>query len=157
MYKKIIIFSIITLFLMGFVSAQSVSDFKFSGDFKDVGDGVYIKSGSNGQPDQNLAIIPYSQHSIDDYFKNDTDYGYSVNESKNFTFNYIDAPLKEQGSCEVINVSGDAFIVESWEAANTKNAFKDTFNNLLEFNKLNKVKPVNMTAILNNATTNETQ
>ena len=148
MYKKIIIFSILTILLMGFVSAQGVSDFKFSGDFKDVGDGVYIKYDSKGNVEQTLAIISYSNHSGKDYFKNDTGYGYSANESKNSTFTFVDTVLKEQGSCEIINVSGNAFIVESWEPMDSKNAFSETFNNLMEFNKLNNVTPVNVTEII---------
>ena len=42
---------------MGFVSAQEVSDFKFNSDFKDVGDGVFIKYGPTGQAEQSMAVV----------------------------------------------------------------------------------------------------
>ena len=124
---------------MGFVSAQEVSDFKFNGDFKDVGDGVFMKYDSTGKAEQSLAIVPFSKSGGDDYFKNDTAYGYSVNKSKNETYNFVDEPLKEQGTCEIIKVDNKYFIVESWENIDAKHSFDDTYKNLMEFNKLNNV------------------
>lgn len=141
MFKRLSIFLILTIFLMGFVSAQEVSDFKFNSDFKDVGDGVFIKYGPTGQAEQSMAVVPFSKSGGEDYFKNDTNYGYSVNKSKNQTYNFVDEPLKEQGTCEIIKVDNKYFIVESWEKIGAESSFEDTFNNVMEFNKLNNVKP----------------
>lgn len=141
MNKKIIVFLILTLFLMGFVSAQDLPNFKIPDNFKDVGNGNYVKYDSNNKAEQSIAVIPFSKHSGEDYFENDSDYGYSVNKSRNNIFNYYDNPLKEQGSCEIINASGKLFIVESWEKMG-KSDFNTTQNNLIKFNELNEFKPV---------------
>ncbi len=148
MLKKLSILIILTIFMMGFVSAQEVSDFKFNSDFKGVGNGVYHKYGSTREPEQSLAIVPFSKSSGDDYFKNDTKYNYTVNESINKTYNFVDKPLKEQGSCEIIKVDGKYFIVESWQKINSKSSFNVTFKNLMEFNKLNNVDPVNVSEVV---------
>ena len=66
MFKKLSIMLILTIFLMGFVSAQEISDFKFNSDFKDVGNGVFIKYDSLGNAEQNVAVIPFSEHSGED-------------------------------------------------------------------------------------------
>ena len=133
---------------MGFVSAQEVSDFKFNSDFKDVGDGVFIKYGPTGQAEQSMAVVPFSKSGGEDYFKNDTKYGYSVNKSKNQTYNFVDEPLKEQGTCEIIKVDNKYFIVESWEKIGAESSFEDTFNNVMEFNS-KKRPPVLLKSLKN--------
>lgn len=47
MMKKIAICLILSLFLIGFVSAANVANFKLPDGFDDVGDGVYIKYDSS--------------------------------------------------------------------------------------------------------------
>lgn len=148
MYKKIIIFSILAIFLMGFVSAQDFSDFKIGDGFKDVGDGVYVKYDSKGEAEESMAILNYTQHNGEDYFVNDTGYGYSVNKSKNNIYNYYDGKLKEQGSCEIVNKSGKLYIIESWESIDNAKDFNNTFNDILEFNKVNNLKPVDVSKVL---------
>lgn len=146
MMKKIAICLILSLFLIGFVSAANVANFKLPDGFDDVGDGVYIKYDSSKKPEQTFAIINYTKYDAQDYLKNDTKYGYTVYNATNNTFNFVDEKLNEKGSIEIIEVNGQKYIVESWNAIGSDNKdFTATFNNLLEFNKMNNVTPINST------------
>ncbi|MDO5859632.1 hypothetical protein [Methanobrevibacter sp.] len=157
MIKKIAVCLILSLFLVGCVCAANAVYFTLPDDFDDVGNGVYIKYDSSKKPEQTFAIINYTQYDAEDYLKNDTEYGYSVYNGTNETFNFVDEKLSEKGSIEIIEVDGQKYIVESWNAIEGNNHdFTTTFQNLMEFNKLNNVKQVNATEVLNNLTTNET-
>lgn len=98
------------------------------------------------KPEQTFAIINYTKYDAQDYLKNDTKYGYTVYNATNNTFNFVDEKLNEKGSIEIIEVNGQKYIVESWNAIGSDNKdFTATFNNLLEFNKMNNVTPINST------------
>lgn len=155
--KKILVFLILSLFLIGFVSAVELPKFTLPDGFDDVGDGIFIKYDSSKKPNQTFAIIEYTEHDAGDYLLNDTDYGYTVYNSTNDTYNFVDSKLKEKGSIELIEIDGKRFIVESWDALDGDDLdFTTTFNNLLQFNKLNNITPINATEIIENELLNQT-
>ena len=157
MLKKIAVCLILTLFLICAVSAANMTNFTLPDDFEDVGDGVYIKYDSAKKVEQTFAIIKYTQYDAEDYLKNDTSYGYTVYNGTNNTFNFVDEKLNEKGSIELVEIDGQKYIVESWNAIDgNANDFTKTFQNLLDFNKLNNVKPINSTEVLANLTGNVT-
>ena len=158
MIKKVMICLILSLFLIGFASAADLPNFNFPDDFKDVGDGIFIKYDSSNKPLQTFAVIEYTVTDAGDYLLNDTDYGYTVYNSTNNTFNFADEKLKEKGTIELIEIDGKKFIVESWDSLDgDKLDFKTTFNNILEFNKLNNITPLNITEIIDQDLANETR
>ena len=155
--KKILVILILSLFLIGFVSAVELPNFTLPDGFDDVGDGIFIKYDSSKKPNQTLAIIEYTEHDAGDYLLNDTDYGYTVFNSTNDTYNFVDSKLKEKGTIELIEIDGKRFIVESWDALDGDDLdFTVTFNNLLQFNKLNNITPINATEIIENELLNQT-
>ena len=143
MIKKVMICLILSLFLIGFVSAADLPNLTFSDDFKDVGNGVFIKYDAFKKPEQTLAVIEFTTHDASDYLKNDTSYGYSVHNNTNTTFNFVDEKLKEKGTIEMIEINGTKYIVESWDAIQGSNHdFTATDKNILNFNKLNNITPI---------------
>ena len=158
MTKKLLICLILSIFLIGFVSAADLPNLVFPDDFKDVGDGVYIKYDSSNLPEQTFAIIEYTQTDAGDYLLNDTEYGYKVYNSTNDTYNFVDEKLKEKGSIELVEINGVKYIIESWNALDGDDLdFTVTFDNLLKLNKLNNLTPLNATEIIEQELTNQTK
>ena len=123
--KKILICLILSLFLIGFVSAADLPKFNLPDGFDDVGDGIFIKYDSSKKPIQTFAIIEYTEHDAGDYLLNDSEYGYTI-------YNNTNA------------LKGDDL------------DFNATFNNLLQFNKLNNITPINATEIIEQELMNQT-
>lgn len=135
--------------MMGFVSAVDITSFKVPSNFEDIGSGIYVQYGPGNTPDQSIAVLSYTKYDAGDYYKNDTEYGYSTVDYKNNTTNFIDKQLKEQGTFEFIKVDGKTFIVESWFSIDDKQKdFENTYQNLVEFNKLNNVTPLNASEVV---------
>ena len=156
--KKIIVCLILSLFLIGFVSAVELPKFNVPDGFNDTGDGVFIKYDSFKKPNETLAVIEYTEHDAGDYLVNDTKYGYTVYNSTNNTYNFVDKKLGEKGSIELIEIDGKRFSVESWDKLEGDDLdFTVTFDNLMEFNKLNNITPINATQIINLELLNQTK
>lgn len=128
---------------------MDIASFTVPSNFEDIGSGIYVEYGKGNNPDQCMAILNYTKTDADDFYKNDTAYGYSTSDYKNNTTNFIDKQLNEQGTFEFIKVDGKTFIIESWFSIDDKQKdFENTFQNLVEFNKLNNVTPVNASEIV---------
>ena len=110
--KKILLCLILGLFLIGFASAANLPNFKMIDGFNDTGDGLFLKYGSNNKVEQTFFILEYNEHDAADYLSNDTAYGYTIYNSTNGTYNFVDKPLKEIGSIELIEFEGKRYIVE---------------------------------------------
>lgn len=155
--KKILLCLILSLFLIGFVSAADLPNVIMLDGFNDSGDGLYLKYDSNNKVAQTFFILEFNEHDAGDYLLNDTKYGYTVYNSTNDTYNFVDEKLKEKGSIELIELDGKRFIVESWDAiSGDDHDFTDTFNNLMQFNKLNNITPINATEVIQNELLNKT-
>ena len=156
--KKILICLILSLFLIGCVSASELPKFTMLDGYDDIGDGLYLKYGSNNKVVQTFFILEYNEHDAGDYLLNDTEYGYTVYNGTNDTYyNFVDEKLEEKGSIELVEFDGKKFIVESWDNIEGNNHdFNDTYNNLLKFNKLNNLKPLNATEIIEKELMNQT-
>lgn len=156
--KKILICLILSLFLIGFVSAADLPKFTLPDGFDDVGDGIYIKYDSSKKPNQTFAILKYTEHDAGDFLINDTKYGYTTYNGTNDTaYHFADKKLGEKGSVEIIEIDGNRFIVESWDTLDSDDLdFNSTFKNLVQFNKLNNITPLNLTEILEQELSNQT-
>jgi len=140
MFKKIVIFLVFSLVMVGVVSAVGITDFKAPDNFEDVGDGVYVLYDSSKNPNQILSVIAYTEHDAEDYITNDTENNYTVFEGENNTYNFVDESVGEKGTFELIEVDGVKFIIDfAKRGIDDKTDFNETFNSLMEFNKLNNV------------------
>ena len=98
----------------------------------------------------NIQIIENSDSTHKTWFENNTETGYIVTpyEANNNFYMYSDAsevdPNKAEavGVIEIVEKEGVKYIVSSWSAKDTDADFKMVADNLLEFNKLNNLKPV---------------
>ncbi len=127
--------------LIGAVSAADQSSFKVPTDFEDLGDGVYVLYDFAKNADEILSVVKYNEHDWKDYTTNDTKNNYVVVKDDNNTYNYTDGSVNEIGSFELIEVDGNKFIVD-FSKVGAENDFSQTYNNLLEFNKLNNVTAI---------------
>ena len=141
MFKKIIIVLILSTFLISAVQAVDQTDFNVSDKFNDIGDGVYVIYDSSNNADEILSVVKYNLHDWDDYITNDTKNNYTVFKDANNTYNYTDGSVNEKGSFELIKVGSDKFIIDFSKVGLDDN-FKETDDNLMEFNKLNTVTVV---------------
>ncbi len=140
MLKKIMFFLILCLMMVGVVSAVDITSFTAPDNFEDVGDGVYVVYDSFKNPVQVLAVINYTEHDADDYVTNDSNNDYTVFEGENNTYHFVDGSMDEKGSFELVEVDGVKFIIDFAKMGiDNKNDFNETFNNLMEFNKLNNL------------------
>ena len=146
MFKKIFIILFIFLISIGVVAAVETSNFEVPASFQGLGGGVYV-SQSFGNSDQFLTIVPFDDYYKADYLINDSSDGYFIYPYKNNTINYVEGSVDEQGSFEIIDVDGEKFIIDfNDEGIKNEKDFSDTYKLLLEFNKLNNVTAVNVTA-----------
>lgn len=147
MFKKIFIILIFISFIsIGAVIAGNTIDVDVPAGFDDLGGNVYI-SQTFGKPDQFLTIVPFDDYYKADYLINDSSDGYFIFPYKNNTFNYVEKSVNEQGSFEIIEFEGEKYIIDvSDEEINKENDFSGTYKWLVEFNKLNNVTAVNVTA-----------
>lgn len=140
MFKKIAVFLVLSLMMIGAVSAADITSFTAPDDFEDLGDGVYVIYDSLKNPDKILSVVNYTEHDGEDYLTNDSENNYTVFEGENNTYNFVDGSMDEQGSFELIEVDGAKFIIDFAKSGiDGANDFNDTFQYLMEFNKLNNV------------------
>ena len=130
MIKKIIlIFSI--FLLLGACYAVDIHDYKLPDHYR-------VETGnwaSNG--DFALNISEYNESDYEPFFTNNTDNQVVV---KNNISNYTS--YSGTGAVEVVEINGEKYIVESYITGNYRSKISECYNNLIEFNKLNNLKPV---------------
>ena len=140
MFKKISVFLILSLMVVGVVSAADSTSFKVPDNFDDLGGGVYVLFDSHNKTVQILSVVNYTEHDAADYMTNDSENNYTVFEGENNTYNFIDGSTDEEGSFELIEANGVKFIIDFAKSGiDDKNGFNETFQRLMEFNKLNNV------------------
>lgn len=127
--------------VIGAASAANQTSFKVPTDFEDIGDGVYVLYDSFKNADEILSVVKYSEHDWADYTSNDTGNNYTVHKDKNNTYNFTDGSVNEIGSFELVEVKGDKFIID-FAKTGADSDLSQTYSNLLEFNKLNNITPV---------------
>ena len=141
MFKKIILFLLFAMMIVGVASAANQTSFKTPTNFEDIGDGVYVLYDSFKNADEILSVVKYNAHDWKDYITNDTSNKYVVHKDKNNTYNYTDGSVNEIGSFELVEVEGNKFIID-FAKTGTENDLSNTYSNMLEFNKLNNITPI---------------
>ncbi|WP_458403719.1 hypothetical protein [Methanobrevibacter sp.] len=144
MFKKIFVISIISLVMISAAFAADLGIFSAPNSFEDLGDGVYALYDSSGNAEEILSVVEHNEHDWQDYTSNDTHNNYTVFKGENNTYNYTDASQDESGSFELIEVNGTKYIIDFTKTGmDRQNGFTATYKNLMEFNKLNNVTPLN--------------
>ncbi len=148
MIKKILLFSVILLFTMGFVCGALTSDFKAPNGFEhssylDENDSINIYC-FKGDEDKLFLIEKYDDEYYGDLFKNNTEYYYSVTSLGNNTYMGLENGIIQSGAVmEVIEHNGEKYLVYTFlKDTSDKGQIKDSANYLTEFNKLNNVEPI---------------
>ena len=142
---KIIIGLSVLLLLIGMVSATDINNLKVPDGWKSLGDGSYHEEGdSPGQGSgQNMMIQKWSDSFKDEYYQNNSDEKYSVQDTGNNTFMYIDDMNQNAGSFEVVEIDGQKYFVNFWTVDNMDvEKIADTSLFMQEFNQLNNLEPV---------------
>ena len=123
MLKKIVLISLLLLLTIGIVSAYEIPT-----DFHKNTESFY----TNG--DYGLTIAKHNKDTDNWLFNNDTDY--IVKQGNDHVWKYNDKLTKQVG---VLELTSDGMVVEVY--CNGSDVDK-CYNYLMEFNKLNNVKPV---------------
>ena len=131
MMKKIVLGACILFLLMGVVCATDINDFKMPNNFK-VGNKYYASNGDFG-----ISFNQYNDSNYDHYFTNNSDY--TVSTSNNIT-NY--SGEIGVGCDEVVEINGERFVIESYYTGNEVSKLNGCYDNLLEFNRLNNLNPI---------------
>ena len=90
----------------------------------------------------NIGIMEYTDDYYNTWFKNDTEDGYLVQPYSENPKYYIYADDENDcGILEIVEKDGAKYIINSW-TPNGSDEAKVILDNLLEFNKLNNIKPL---------------
>ena len=142
MINKKIILSILCLFLIIGV-AYAAQEFQVPKDLHKISTNSYVD-----EKGHNIQFQEYTESSHKTWFENDT--GYIVQKYKNNDSFYIYTDMSEVdknkaeavGILEVVECDGNKYIIASWTPKDDKKDMELVWENLLEFNKLNKLTPI---------------
>lgn len=133
---KIILGITLLIFIVGIASAAHNNEiFKAPNNLEPMGHNDFVdKQGHN------IMIVNYTTENIKTWFENDTNY--NVSPFQDHDNMYLSAD--DENDCyilEVVEKDGTKYIIGSWTPKGPTEA-KVILDNLEEFNKLNNVKPV---------------
>ena len=145
MKTKIIIGILILFLTIGIVCATDINNLKCPDGWKAVGGGSYHEEGdSPGQGSgRNMMIQKYDDSFKEDFFNNVSSDRYYVFSNGDNTFNYSDAANGDYGCFEVVEINGEKYFVNFWNVMEADfDTSVTTYDLMLEFNKLNNFKPI---------------
>ena len=139
--KKIIILLLFTFLVIG--AAYATQEFKVPNDLHKISVSTYAD-----EKGHNLVIENYTENSHKTWFENDT--GYLVQKYSNNDSFYLYADSSEVdpnkaeavGILEVVEIDRNKYIINSWTPKEDNKDMELIWENLLEFNKLNKLTPI---------------
>ena len=140
---KILIGISILFLLMGIVCATDISKMKMPDGWELINGGTYhqVDPFTNGGNGHNMMIQNWTDSLKDEYCSNHTEDNYVVKDYGNNTMVYV---FDEDTGCfEVVEIDGEKYFVNFWytKGSNIDEAAK-TYDFMMEFNKLNNLKPV---------------
>ena len=127
------------------VSATDINNMKVPEGWEAIGSGSYHEIGdSPGQGSgQNMMIEKWYDGLKDEYYQNITEDQYTVTDTGNNTYMYIDDLNQNAGSFEVVEIDGEKYFVNFWTVDNMDvEEISDTSLFMQEFNNLNNLEPV---------------
>lgn len=142
--KIIAVISLLFL-IMGIVSATDINDLKCPDGWKALGGGSYHEEGdSAGQGSgQNMMIQKWDDSFKEEYYENNTEEQYTVTDTGNNTYMYIDDYNQNAGSFEVVEIDGVKYFVNFFTTDNMDvEEIADTSYFMQKFNELNNLEAV---------------
>lgn len=139
--KKIIITLLLLLLTIGIVTAADIGNLKVPDGFESDGNGMYNQKNplTNGGTGFNIFIYKYTDSDFKEWTTNSDDY--TVNKTADIYW-YTD--IGDEGVIEVFELDGDKYIGVFSATSNTNFNTDQAYEYMMEFNKLNNVKPVSV-------------
>ena len=131
--------------IMGAAYATDINNMKVPDGWEATGGGSYHEIGeSTGQGSgQNMMIQKWSDSFKEEFYDNHTDEQYTVTDTGNNTFMFIDDLNADAGSFEVVEIDGEKYFVLFTTVDNyDPEEIADTSLFMQEFNQLNNLHPV---------------
>ena len=143
---KILIGVGILFLLIGACYAADINNLKCPNGWEHVNKGNYRELGTDpgAGSGRNMMAMEFTEANCGDFLENNTDENYYIFKNSDNTFNYTDWTLnRDEGCFEVVEIDGKQYFLVF--SSNIENDYKDKpgINDImLEFNKLNNLKPV---------------
>lgn len=145
MKTKIIIGITLLFLVIGVAAATDINNLKVPDGWESVGGGSYHEIGdSPGMGSgRNMMIMEYNELNCEDFFENGTD-DYYIFKNADGSYNYTDWVLNNDEGCfEVVEIDGTQyFLIFSSNLENDYTGKPLVYDSMLEFNKLNNLKPI---------------
>ena len=141
--KKIILLLLFTFLIIGVAYAANVPDFKAPNGLHKSGTSNFID-----EKGHNIQVMEDTDSSHKAWFENNTGSLVQKYDKNDSFYLYADSsevdPSKAEavGILEVVECDGNKYIIASWTPKDDKKDMELVWENLLEFNKLNKLTPI---------------
>lgn len=135
------------LFMMiGMVYATDINKLKCPSGWEVIGNGSYHEIGDSpgSGSGRNMMIQKWYDGLKDEYYQNISEEHYYVYDNGDNIFNYTDGLNGDYGCFEVVKIDGVDYFVIFWNVVESelKQGSPTTYDLVLEFNKLNNLKPI---------------
>ena len=131
MYKKIGLILLLIALVMMPCFAVDINDYKIPNGFK-VEDETWVSNGEYG-----IGIYKYEDSDFEKFFTNTTNTTvFTADNITNFTCD------KGIGCDEIVLIDDEKFLIESYHNTTDSSKLQDCYDNLLEFNELNNLEPI---------------
>ena len=144
--KTKILLILLALFLaIGFVYATDINNLNVPDGWKSTGKGSYYEEGASNDSGQIVMVQKLENDFQEIFLNNHTDEGYTVMTNDSLIYRYIDDFNKNGGTFEVVEIDGEKYLIilNTRDYKNDKELAK-TYDSLMEFNKINNFKPINV-------------
>ncbi len=156
--KKILFALLVSALLIGGVCATSVNDFKIDDTYKGIYNGEYYSVYANNNQDGGISIYKNVNDDVYDDIENDNildnvihhdgreyivaDDDLKLDVGSDYIANFTDYEHATHGVSELINVSGDQYIVVAWAKDSSNMDSAKLLSTLTDFNKNNNVEAI---------------
>lgn len=131
--------------VIGIATATDVNNLQVPDGWESIGGGSYHEIGdSPGEGSgRNMMIMEYTDSNCDEFFENGTD-DYYIFKNDDGSYNFTDWTVnRDEGCFEVVEIDGNQyFLFFSTNIDNDYSSELSIFDVMLEFNKLNDLKPI---------------
>lgn len=137
MIKILIGLSVLLLFLGAVSAAHNNEIFTAPSPLHAMGYNDFVD-----EQGHNIMISEYNDDNKKTWFENDTETMYTVEPYQGNQNIYLGLTDEDSYILEVVEKDGTKYIIGSWTPNDSQEDFKIIAENLMEFNKLNKVTPI---------------
>lgn len=134
------------LMIMGMVSATDINNLKMPDGWESIGGGSYHEIGDSpgAGSGRNMMIMEFNDANCGDFMQNNTEENYFIFKNADGSYNFTDWVLnKDEGCFEVVEIDGKQyFMLFTSNIDKDYSSDKNIYEIMLEFNKLNNLKPI---------------